>query len=55
MFNNKTEARLAQGYRTSPQYSYEKLLDSSTRLNPYRKVYTKFRVLNDVEGISMRR
>lgn len=55
MVKNLTEARLAEGYQASRQYTYEKLLDSSTMLYPYRKPYTTLRMINDAEGQVMRR
>lgn len=55
MIKNQTEARLAQGYRASPHYTYEKLLESTTMLNPNRKTYLSTRKLNDIQGTSIRR
>ena len=48
MIKTKNEARLAQGYRASPQYSYDKLVDSNTWLNHSRKPYVTYRMLNNV-------
>ena len=55
MIKNITEAKLAQGYQASHQYTYEKLMDSTSQLHPFRKPYTTMRMVNNVEGIRMRR
>jgi hypothetical protein len=40
---------------SSPQASYIKLMQSSTRIIPERDVYLSHRTVNDMEGVVMRR
>jgi len=49
------EATLSQGYIASPYYTYEKLMDSTTTIQPLRSSYVTTRMVNNVEGVSMRR
>ena len=51
----KMKARLAYPYSATPSSSYRKLIEASTILSPFRKNYLSHRMLNEVQGKTIRR
>ena len=48
--SRKIKAKLVYPYSSTPSNSYQKLMEASTMLYPYRKNYVHQRMINSVKG-----
>lgn len=53
--NSLTPVHLQTAHYSAPEVTYDRLMKSSTRLNPGRQSYTSTRMVNEVYGKQINR